>query len=480
MCRRFPSVFLCVVVLLALSVSTALADLARPVPWLNGVTTDSVYVVVEANNTANATVEFGQTTSYGTSITTAYTQPTGGPGGGPNNYVHNIKLTGLSPNTQYHYRVTQGSSVTSDYSFWTAPSPGTPAKWGFAADSRRWAEVDLAAHDTMTGLIASHAPRMMVYGGDIAYDYVYSAWDLDWFRPPQIALNATTPWVNATGNHEKWGFNESVAFTQAPDRDGDDPAGNMGWYSFDYGDTHILIINTEVDHSSGSAQWNFVAADLAASERQWNVVAFHYPAYGGRSSFDVDMRDMTTQIFEPNDVDLILTGNNHYYQHNVVNGIPHMVLGTFGTSPEVPVTASYTVYSEQTRNFGIIETTATTLTLTTYRQNGGTVIETIELTKGGAPGDATSDLFVGGADITQVIHNWGIASPSWADGDVWDSAGEQWGSDGVIDQDDYDEVVGLLGTDYSLSEPGESSGVPEPATLALMLLGGLALLRKRS
>ncbi len=95
------------------------------------------------------------------------------------------------------------------------------------------------------------------------------------------------------------------------------------------------------------------------------------------------------------------------------------------------------------------------------------------------PGDVDGDDFVGGADITQVISNWGMASPTWSDGDVWDSTGEQSGSDGVIDQDDYDEVVGLLGTDYSLPEPGESSGLPEPATLSLLLLGSLALLRRR-
>ena len=455
-------------VLLALIAASAQADLARPMPWLNGVTTDSVYVCVEANNIASATVNFGQTASYGSSVSTEYTQPTGGIGGGPSNSVHNIKLTGLLPNTQYHYQVTQGSSVTSDYSFWTAPLPGTPAKWGFAADPRKEVEADLAAHDAMSALIDSHDPRMMVYGGDLVDSWMYADWDEQWFRPNQNALNATVPWVNATGNHEKWlSFNEVMAFTQAPNRDGDDPTGNGGYYSFDYGDTHILILNNEMDDSPGSDQWNFAAADLAASKRQWKIVAFHQPAYGGIVGGDnPDMQAMTTQIFETNGVDIVLNGHNHYYEHNLVNDIHHMVLGTFGVEPQTPLVAPYTVYSEMTRNFGMIETTATSLTLTTYRENG-TVIETIELTVPIIPGDVNGDGWVGGADLTAIITNWGQTGADRQDGDL--------SGDGTVAGADYTEVITYWGT----GEPLEPADVPEPATLALLLAGPMTAILRR-
>ena len=391
MYQKSISVCLCAVVLLALSVSTAwaTAPLARPMPWLNGVTTESVYVCAESTNITDLTVQFGPTTGYGSSVTTNYTQITGGAGGGPSNYVHNIKLTGLLPNTKYHYRVYQGSTaLTSDYAFWTAPLPGTPAKWGFGADCRS----NPAMHNTLAGLLASHEPRMMVYGGDITYSWKYSDWDKDWFVPNQNALNATTPWVNATGNHEVYkrgaGFlnfstvNNVLAFTQAPDRDGDDPAGNKGWYSFDYGDTHILILNSEVAHGPGSDQWNFAAADLAATNRKWKVVAFHRPGYTGATHFDANFRDMHTHIFEPNGVDMVLNGHEHYYQHNLVNGIHQMIMGNFGVGPQTPATTPWTVYDEYTYNFGIFETTATTLTLTVYRGDGS-VIETVEISESG-------------------------------------------------------------------------------------------------
>ena len=338
-------------------------------PWLGGVTDRSVYVCLEATNTTLAVVDFGLTTAYGSQATTESTQPTD-----LGYSVHNIKLTGLLPNTQYHYRVTQGASVSADYSFWTAPQAGTAARWGFAADCRseHW-----GYHNMMAGLIAAQNPRMMVYGGDLVSSSTWDLWTRDWFVPNQIALNHTAPFVNAAGNHEGWGT-LTKAYTESPD--GTDGGGN-GYFSFDYGDAHILILNNEVDYSQGSAQWNFAAADLAASTSKWKVVAYHMPAYAaGGHGENAGMVAMTTQVFEPNGVDLVLAGDSHFYQHNLVNGIHHMVLGTFGVPVSASGYADYTVYAEDTRNFGIIETTPQMLTLTTYREDGS-MIEVIQITK---------------------------------------------------------------------------------------------------
>ena len=56
------------------------------------------------------------------------------------------------------------------------------------------------------------------------------------------------------------------------------------------------------------------------------------------------------------------------------------VLGSFGVKPRLSGNADYTRLSEDTRNFGIIETTPKALTLTTYRQDGS-MIEVIQITK---------------------------------------------------------------------------------------------------
>jgi hypothetical protein len=344
--------------------SVALGDAVKPTPWLAGITASTVYACIEADGTTAATVDYGLSASYGMSATTA------GPGGSTqatsgSNYVHNVELNGLIPNTLYHYRVTQGSSVSDDYTFRTAPQAGTAAHWGFAADCR----TNTTTHDDIAAQIAQRAPNMMVYGGDLAEVGDYNHWNNEWFVPNQNALNATVPSVNSPGNHEGWN-GLTRAFTQSA-------AGDPNYFSFDYGDSHILVLNYMVSEAEGSAQWNFARDDLAATDKKWKIVVNHAPAYcAGGHGDDAEMVAMTQQIFEPDGVNLVLAGHSHFYQHDLVNGIHHMVIGSFGAPLTTPDTGPYTVYTEETDCFGIIDTTPSTLTLTTYRGDGST-IETI-------------------------------------------------------------------------------------------------------
>ncbi|MBM4021316.1 MAG: hypothetical protein FJ284_03585 [Planctomycetes bacterium] len=110
----------------------ALADAKYPLPWVAGVTRDSVHVGLAVTTTTNATVEFGTSPTFGMTAMTENHQATDV----VDSSVHNVKLTGLQLNTQYHDRVTQNVRVTSSYSFWTALQPGTRVRWGFGADSR--------------------------------------------------------------------------------------------------------------------------------------------------------------------------------------------------------------------------------------------------------------------------------------------------------------------------------------------------------
>jgi len=368
--RQLLRIACCALSAVALAASSAFADSVKPTPWVAGVTQNSVYALLEATNTANATVNYGLTAGYGSSaVTESYDATSGGPG----SYVHNVKLSGLSPNTLYHYQVSHGASTSADYTFRTAPAPGTLAHFGFAADSRTRTTV----HNAVAANMASHNPNMMFYGGDLCNSSGYSSWANEWFVPNQNALNATAPFVNAPGNHEGWNTN-TRAFTESPS--GTDGVGGSGYFSFDYGDVHILILNNEISDSPGSAQWNFAAADLAASSAKFKIVAFHKPAvaYGGHSP-NGDMVNMTTSLFEPNGVDFVLAGHSHYYQHNVKNGIHHMVIGSMGAPLYGPGSGIHNIYSEYTESFAIFDTTngGNTLTMRTYRGLNNTLIETI-------------------------------------------------------------------------------------------------------
>ena len=74
------------------------------------------------------------------------------------------------------------------------------------------------------------------------------------------------------------------------------------------------------------------------------------------------------------------------------------------------------------------------------------------------PGDVNGDGFVGGADLSTIMDNWGLSPADWEDGDIdpFDAG------DDFIGGPDYTQVLNNWGTSYG-PEP-----VPEPATLGLV------------
>ena len=145
------------------------------------------------------------------------------------------------------------------------------------------------------------------------------------------------------------------------------PQNLQQYYSFEYGDLHVLVLNTELDISPGSPQYDFAKEDLAAAATSWKIVVSHKPAYcAGGHGEDTAMIRMTKEIFEPNHVDMVISGHSHFYQHNVVNGIHHLIIGSAGAPLYDPEKASYTLVSVKDYNWAIMDVKYSRLTLTVY------------------------------------------------------------------------------------------------------------------
>jgi predicted phosphodiesterase len=346
-------------------------------PYLQAVTQNNISVMVESSSTDSVTVDYGLTIAYGMTARTESVEWTT-----DSTYVHNVKLTGLTPNTIYHYRAVQNVGTSSDAAFRTAVRSGTPFRFAWLADPR----TNTAAHDRIAKLIADANPVVSLYGGDIARNSEYDAFKMDFFRPNELALISRVPFYNAPGNHEGWKTN-TKAFTRAPFS----PSGTQDFYSVDYGDMHLLVLNTELPLDEKSPQYIFAEKDLASTAQTWKIVIAHNHAYcSGGHGENADLKRMSTNIFETNKVDMVISGHSHFYQHNLVNGIHHMIIGSAGAPLKTPKDTSYTLKSVKDYNFAIVDVSPETFMMVIYNAEGA-VLDSVMLRKGNSIGSDKSE-----------------------------------------------------------------------------------------
>jgi hypothetical protein len=338
-------------------------------PYLQAVTQNYIFVLVECSTADTVTVNYELTPSYGN---TARTEVIAFTTASPVTYVHAVRLPGLQPNTQYYYKASQGSSQSQGYSFWTAVPPGTNFRFAWMADCR----TGITQHDQISQLIQTANPRFSLYGGDLCVSSSYIDWKGEFFRAPELALICQVPFFEAPGNHEGWNQN-TMAFTHSPMS----ASGTPDYYSFDYGDMHVLVLNNQIAYNQGSAQYIFAQFDLSNTTKQWKIVMSHNPAYcSGGHGEDADMKILTQNIFEPNNVDMVISGHSHFYQHNLVNNLPHLVIGSAGATLYDPTNAGYTIKSVKDYNYAIVDVTPTTFTMLVYN-NFHVLLDSIRLVK---------------------------------------------------------------------------------------------------
>ncbi len=311
-------------------------------PYLQAVTQNSIYVLVECDSKDKAIVYYGNMWNIYNEANTELISATDK---SPETYIHKIKISGLNPNTKYFYKVRQGNTESLSGEFTTAVLPGTPFRFAWMADCRN----DTTVHGQIAALIKNENPKFSLYGGDLCSKPGYKYWKSEFFIYSELELISQVPFFNTPGNHEEWGQN-TKAFTQAPESS----SGLQDYYSFDYGDMHVLVLNSEIDCYEGSPQYNFAQKDLASTGQIWKIVICHEPAYCfGAHGENTEMKKLSRKVLVPNKVNIVLAGHSHFYQHNLKDSIHHFVLGSAGAVLYSPDKTSWTVKSVKDYNWGI-------------------------------------------------------------------------------------------------------------------------------
>jgi len=356
-----------VVIIFILLYVTGFAEIIMG-PYLQAVKTDSICVLVECNSNDAVIVEYGVNGSYDNFVSTEDVSTTT-----LTTYVHRVKLSGLKPNTLYNYRALQGKSKSLGYNFRTAVNEGTSFRFAWMADCRTGTDI----HDIISMRIKKEKPYFSLYGGDLCSGGSYESFKNEFFRKNELELIAEVPFFNTVGNHEG-NTKNTIAFTQSPLS----ASSSNRYYSFDYGDLHVLVLNTEMPFYPDSPQYKFAEKNLAATRKIWKVVTSHVPVYCcGDYGDNKRLIYMANNVFEPNKVDIVISGHSHFYQHNLVNGIHYMIIGSAGAPLAEPKDdCSYVIKSLRDYNYAIVDVSPTNFHMVVYNAEGS-IIDTIDLKK---------------------------------------------------------------------------------------------------
>ena len=251
---------------------------------------------------------------------------------------HDVTLSGLSPGTKYSYTVASGPASDAG-TFTTAARPGTPFSFAVIGDfgggggGAKGSAGQIAAGDST--FIQTVGDNIYPSSGlpDPDFSTTYSDFDARFFKPFAAALK-TRPLFPANGNKEYFG---GGAFWRTFPMLGR----HHHWYSYDWGDAHILVLDTEQPLLPGTPQYEFVQSDLAKHQSAaWRIVVLHETPY---SSTTVDsgsqpVNQNIVPLLERYDVSLVLGGNSHNYERSVPltrgrsdpSGITYVVTGAGG------------------------------------------------------------------------------------------------------------------------------------------------------
>jgi acid phosphatase type 7 len=224
---------------------------------------------------------------------------------------------------------------------------------------------ELAGAQATATLLAANPGTVMAVG-DLAYPdgtkENFECYDKTWGR----FKSRTRP---AVGNHEFHSASATYYFQYFGPVAGDF---RDGFYSYDLGAWHIIVLNSECDEvggcGAGSREEKWLRADLAAHPSACTLSYFHKPLFssGAKHGNDPEMKPIFQALYDAH-ADLVINGHDHDYERFALqdpegkadpkNGIREIVAGTGGKSHRPFAQALATSEVRDDTTFGVLKLT---------------------------------------------------------------------------------------------------------------------------
>ena len=304
-------------------------------------------------------------------------------------YINTIQLTGLTAGTDYEFRVGDGSTWSELHTFRTNAAQQDTTAFVVMGDTQmsgdREADAEsIAILDALGDLVKDKQVDFGLQTGD----YVDNGTNYAMWAEMQEAFNHTFPnvdFIHTLGNHEYYGdFSGSTAsnILQLPSKD---------YYSMEYGDVYVAVINNGADLSA-ACEW--LKQDAAQSTCMWKVLSIHQPPYytnakGGSERF----HEQIPAAAEAAGIDVVFSGHDHSYARIMAkdgaavteNGVTYFICGDLGEKSKnvnYAMTSDFSfAYKEQAYAGLILYVTANgeEMTITAYDSKDGRVVDSTTL-----------------------------------------------------------------------------------------------------
>jgi hypothetical protein len=393
--RQRPLALLVAVALLLLSfgslpASATPASALKRYPYLSDVTATSAVVNWGTDRSSiSGTLTWGLPGSSCNAHSAAATRIGITVNGAPE-YQWAARATGLGASTSYCYRIYLGASnqtnlLSTDMSpiMRTLPK-ATPGAYTFAVLGD-WGQSSSNGNSHQSALLTqlkNSAPRFVVFAGDTAYpagtqtnygDLISTGNTVSGVFGPTFwaKVGARMPVYATIGNHApnstflaNWPENSVAAASDGRWAMESYPSVNgsaaraypSAWYAFNIGADRYYVLDATWDDSnlgsgtayaddyaahwkSTSAEYKWLAADLAAHPGGLKMAFFHYPLYSDQSTEQSDTHLQGSQSLEgllaKHHVDIAFNGHAHVYERNLkpsASGLVSYVTGGGGAT----------------------------------------------------------------------------------------------------------------------------------------------------
>jgi len=302
---------------------SAMVPLSPMGPVVSETSQNSTVIRIVANTTCTPVIGYANDSWFSVSGTYDH-EVSAGPAG----TIHAILLTGLGPDTTYHYQVTGCGINEKDRTFTTFPESGT-CSFIVYGDTREQTPLytQTERHKIVADRIAGEPGiRFVINSGDLVAETDDPS---EWARffNATDRLRSVTTYVAVPGNHDAdRPLFQSLFVTDRA-------------HYFDCGDTRIILLDsTDASSMTLAEQARWIRSE-AGSDNKVNIAILHHPVYTSDEKhyggFE-NLQQILVPAFQESGVRLVFNSHVHAFEEVKRDGITYITEAR-GGAPAYPL-----------------------------------------------------------------------------------------------------------------------------------------------